>query len=95
VGKKLWSLTVGATPGDNGHQVLCVTHLPQLAGYGDVHLRVDKHVVGERTVTAVQRLAEEERVEELASMLGTVTKVTRRSAQELLERASEVKEKPL
>ncbi len=91
VGKKLWSLTAGTGPGDAGHQVLCVTHLPQLAGYGDVHLRVDKRVVGERTVTAVQPLAGEERVEELASMLGTVTQVTRRSAQELLERAKKSK----
>ncbi|MCK4470203.1 MAG: DNA repair protein RecN, partial [Anaerolineae bacterium] len=95
VGKKLWSLTAGASPGDAGHQVLCVTHLPQLAGYSDVHFRVDKEVSGERTLTTVQQLTEEERVEELASMLGTVTRVTRRSAQELLERVRSVKEKPL
>ncbi len=92
VGQKLWSLTTGTGPDDAGHQVLCVTHLPQLAGYGDVHFRVDKRISGERTLTMVQQLTEEEeRVEELASMLGTVTKVTRRSAQELLERVSEVK----
>lgn len=91
VGKKLWSLTAGAGPGDAGHQVLCVTHLPQLAGYGDVHFRVDKGVFGERTLTTVQQLTEEERVEELASMLGTATRLTRRSAQELLERVSKVK----
>ena len=93
VGKKLWSLTAGASPGVAGHQVLCVTHLPQLAGYSDVHFKVDKEVSGERTLTTVQQLTEEERVEELASMLGTVTRVTRRSAQELLERVSKVKEK--
>jgi len=92
VGKKLWSLTAGASPGGAGHQVLCVTHLPQLAGYGDVHLRVDKGVVGQRTLVTVQQLTEEERVEELASMLGTATRATRRSAQELLERAKQVKE---
>jgi DNA repair protein RecN (Recombination protein N) len=91
VGNKLWSLTAEASPGVAGHQVLCVTHLPQLAGYGDVHFRVDKGVVGERTVTTVQQLAEEERVEELASMLGTATRLTRRSAQELLERVGKVK----
>jgi DNA repair protein RecN (Recombination protein N) len=85
VGHKLWSLTAGTGPGVGGHQVLCVTHLPQLAGYGDVHFKVDKGVVGERTVTMVQQLTDEERIEELASMLGTATKVTRRSAQELLE----------
>ncbi|MFQ5870499.1 MAG: hypothetical protein ACE5JC_11405, partial [Candidatus Zixiibacteriota bacterium] len=91
VGQKLWSLTAGADSGDAGHQVLCVTHLPQLAGYGDVHFRVNKAVSGERTLTTVQQLTDEERIEELASMLGTATRLTRRSAQELLERASEVK----
>jgi DNA repair protein RecN (Recombination protein N) len=91
VGQKLWSLTTAISPGDTGHQVLCVTHLPQLAGYGDVHFKVDKGVVGERTLTMVQQLTDEERVEELASMLGTATKVTRRSAQELLERVSKDK----
>ena len=97
VGRRLWSLTVGAGPGGSGHQVLCVTHLPQLAGYGDVHFKVDKRVVGERTLTMVQQLTDEERVEELASMLGTATRATRRSAQELLERVGRVKrlsEKP-
>jgi DNA repair protein RecN (Recombination protein N) len=103
VGKKLWSLTSGTRPGitgpeslglrTKGHQVLCVTHLPQLAGYGDVHFRVDKGVVGQRTLTMVQQLDADERIEELAGMLGTVTKVTRRSAQELLERVSKAKGK--
>jgi len=92
VGRKLWSLTVEAGPGGMGHQVLCVTHLPQLASYGDVHFKVDKGVVGQRTLTRVQQLTEEERVEELASMLGTATTATRRSAQELLERVSKIKE---
>jgi len=92
VGKKLWSLTIEISPGGAGHQVLCVTHLPQLAGYGDVHFRVDKGVFGERTLTTVQQLTEEERVEELASMLGTATRLTRRSAQELLERVKRAKE---
>ena len=92
VGQKLWSLTAGTDAGSAGHQVLCVTHLPQLAGYGDVHFKVDKRVVGERTLTTVQQLTEEERVEELASMLGTATRATRRSAQELLEKVKKVKE---
>jgi len=93
VGKKLWSLTAGTCPGGAGHQVLCVTHLPQLAGYSDVHFRVNKGVSGERTITTVRQLTEEERVEELAGMLGTVTRLTRRSAQELLERVKRAKEK--
>jgi DNA repair protein RecN (Recombination protein N) len=49
---------------------LCVTHLPQLACYGDAHLKVDKVESGGRTVTRVQVLDERSRVDELAAMLG-------------------------
>ncbi len=84
VGRKLWSLT-------REHQVLCVTHLPQLAGYGDAHFKVDKGIVEGRTVAAVHALDEEARTEELAHMLGTVTEVTRESARELLQEVSKSK----
>jgi DNA repair protein RecN (Recombination protein N) len=53
-----------------GHQVLCITHLPQIAAFADAHFRVEKHTRAGRTVTAVVRLSDEERVEELARMLG-------------------------
>jgi len=51
--------------------VLCITHLPQLAGYGDQHLVVRKQVAGERTRTEVVALSGAEQVAELAAMLGT------------------------
>ena len=51
------------------HQVLCVTHLPQVAAQADFHLRVSKREVDGRTLTQVQRLTDEERVIELAAML--------------------------
>ena len=51
------------------HQVLCVTHLPQVAAYADVHLVVAKRVVGDRTTTDVRVLTEDERRTELAAML--------------------------
>jgi DNA repair protein RecN (Recombination protein N) len=51
------------------HQVLCVTHLPQVAAQADIHLRVSKREVDGRTLTQVQRLTDEERVTELAAML--------------------------
>jgi len=71
------------------HQVFCVTHLPQIACYGARHLRVVKSVVGERTTSSAQALSPEERIEELALMLGgAVTEATRRSAEELLKRAA-------
>ncbi len=86
VGEKLWGLT-------GGHQVLVVTHLPQLAGYADRHYRVSKHVDGGRTMTIISPLeAEEERVEELAAMLGTPNESGKQSARELLLEASAFKQ---
>jgi len=77
VGEKMWRLS-------RYHQVLCVTHLPQLAAYGDAHFRVEKVEVRERTVTRVKALEGETRVEELAQMLGPSTPFARQSAEELL-----------
>ncbi|MGD2146833.1 MAG: DNA repair protein RecN, partial [Anaerolineae bacterium] len=89
VGEKLWGLAVGRGPSGLKHQVLCVTHLPQLAGFGDVHLRVEKHVERrdgrDRTVTRVRTLDTAERVAELANMLGGMGDAVHRSAEELLE----------
>jgi len=91
VGRKLWHLTGNEAKTLPGHQVLCITHLPQLAGFGDIHFRVQKQVSGERTTTRVQPIAGEERVEELAQMLGGGTEATRQSAQEILEQVGRVK----
>jgi len=91
VGRKLWTLTLGEGADDVGHQVFCVTHLPQLASYGDLHFRVNKEVTEGRTLTSVQRLTEEGRLAELAQMLGAVTEVTRRNAEEMVEGARRVK----
>ena len=67
-------------------QVLCVTHLPQIAALADHHLAVRKHVTRGRTVTTVERLTEDERVEEIARMLGgaVVTETARTHAREML-----------
>jgi DNA repair protein RecN (Recombination protein N) len=86
VGRKLWELSH-----QGQHQVLCVTHLPQIAGYGDTHYHVTKHVSGARTQTGVQVLAEDGRVEELAQMLGAVSQSTRDSAREILNEAAGMK----
>ena len=81
VGRKLWSLA-------RTHQVFCVTHLAQIAAYAGEHYRVAKQVVGERTVSVAQRLDAEQRVEEVAVLLGgAVTPTTRKSAEELLTRS--------
>lgn len=95
VGEKLWGLAAGSDRGSLQHQVLCVTHLPQLAGFGDQHLRVEKRIEqgedGERTVTRVRSLTEEGRVGELAQMLGGVGAASQRSAQEILAQVAERK----
>jgi DNA repair protein RecN (Recombination protein N) len=85
VGRKLWHLTPA-------HQVLCVTHLPQIAGYGDAHYKVQKGEKDGRTVTGVQPLSAGQRPEELAQMLGRPSAGTRRSAHEILDEVSRHKE---
>jgi len=79
VGKKLKQ--VAAT-----HQVICVTHLPQIAALADSHHIVRKEVARGRTTSQVQKLNEKERVEEVARMLGglTITEKTRRAAAEMV-----------
>ena len=69
------------------HQILCVTHLPQVAAQGNHHLKVSKSQAGDKTLSQVASLGRSERVEEVARMLGgaTITDTTRRHARELLE----------
>jgi len=82
VGHKLWNLS-------RTHQVFCVTHLPQLAVFGDQHYQVQKLVDNGRTLTRVERLDGEPRLLELSQMLGEVGEGTLRSAHELLQVARE------
>jgi DNA repair protein RecN (Recombination protein N) len=91
VGHKLWSLTTRKGSQGRPHQVLCVTHLAQLAGYGDLHLQVRKGIHGERTVTSVACVQGQEREQEIAGMLGSVTQRTRASAREMLAASQEKK----
>ncbi len=83
VGFKLWHL--GRT-----HQVFCVTHLPQLAAFGDQHYQVQKLIQGNRTLTRVERLEGESQMLELSQMLGGVGEGTLRSAHELMQTAREM-----
>lgn len=93
VGRKLWNLTTGYLNGANhpAHQVICITHLPQIAAFGDAHYRVDKVIADEKTTTAVRVLDGEERVGELAQMLGTVGEAGEQSAAEILQAAEKEK----
>ena len=94
VGGKLWQLAHphGFDNGDEtGHQVLCVTHLPQLAAFGDVHFGVRKAMHREdgveRTHTEVEVLKPADRLVELAAMQGTFTASGRQSVAEILGKA--------
>ena len=68
VGEKLARLALGRE--GRPRQVLCVTHLAQLAAFADVHHVVEKGLRGGRTVTTTRRVGDDDRVEELARMLG-------------------------
>ena len=72
-------------------QVLCITHLPQIAARGDAQFLIEKSIRGSRTVTRVERLDQEGRIEEIARMIGgaSISEQTRASARELLEAGSE------
>lgn len=79
VGRKLMEVAAS-------HQVICITHLPQVACHGGAHFRITKAVTKGRTVTSVNRLDSASRVEEIARMLGgvKVTDTTKKHAEELL-----------
>lgn len=80
VGQKLWQL-------GRHHQVLCVTHLPQLAAFGEQHYHVEKEISAGRTSTRIAQLQGKERLQELALMLGHSGENTLNTAQELLKSA--------
>ncbi len=82
VGRSLWTLA-------RDHQVLCVTHLPQIAAYADAHYRIAKLERGGRTVTEVVELDRAKREVELAEMIGGAVGgvAATQSARELLDRA--------
>ncbi|HEU5318144.1 MAG TPA: DNA repair protein RecN [Chloroflexota bacterium] len=70
------------------HQVLCVTHLPQIAAFGDAHYFISKHVTAGRTATRVTPLDVEGRTRELAQMLGAVSDATIQQANEMASGAA-------
>ena len=81
VGRKLYELA-------RHHQIICITHLPQIAKFGEHHFSITKHVAAGRTQTAIQPLSEKDRYREIARMLGgkKITQTTLDHARELLEK---------
>ena len=82
IGRKLWNLS-------RTHQVTCVTHLPQIAAFADSHYSVTKASAGDRTVSNIRSLNEEERLNELAEMVSgpDITETALSTARELMQRA--------
>ncbi|NNJ09109.1 DNA repair protein RecN [Chloroflexales bacterium ZM16-3] len=81
VGQKLWAIT-------SNHQVVCITHLPQVAAFADAHYHISKEFSSDRTRTAVRLLGDEQRIDELAAMLdGTPSEHSRANAREIIGRA--------
>jgi DNA repair protein RecN (Recombination protein N) len=80
VGKKLKELA-------RNNQVLCITHLPQIASFADHHLVIEKRESAGRTRTSIRTLAEEERTEEIARMLSgaQITQASLKNAEQLLK----------
>ena len=82
IGRKLWNLS-------RTHQVTCVTHLPQIAAFADSHYSVTKASAGDRTVSNIRSLNDEERLNELAEMVSgpNITESALSTARELMQRA--------
>jgi DNA repair protein RecN (Recombination protein N) len=90
VGGRLGSVIGGKLRGlAKHHQVLCITHLPQIASYADRHLTVRKQSDGKQTRTTVRPISGDEQLEELSEMIGgqRITATTRAQAKELLDSA--------
>lgn len=84
VGKKLKELS-------EYHQIICITHLPQIAKFGDYHLKVEKHTFSGKTEVSVKILDEHDRIEEIARMLSGehITELSRKQAKEFLKMVKE------
>lgn len=78
-----------------GHQILCVTHLAQIAAMADHHFLIEKSTEGNRTQTSVRRLDAQEEIDELARILGgaQITENVRRNAEEMKQLAEQTKAK--
>jgi DNA repair protein RecN (Recombination protein N) len=86
VGEKLWGLT-------SSHQVLCITHLPQIAAFADSHFKITKQVVGDRTRTQVDELDGKDQEQEIAAMIGgtPISPASLESAKEMIRQTAKLK----
>ena len=76
------------------HQIICITHLPQIAAMADTHFQIEKNVIEEHTATQIRELTETESIEELARMLGgaAITENVLNNAKEMKDLARKSKQ---
>lgn len=93
-GKTAWKVSEKLAILGMEHQVICITHLPQIAAMADTHFRIQKDVKNGATTTTLQNLDETEMIGELARMLGsdTVTEAVLQNAKELKKMADDTKQ---
>ncbi len=93
-GKTAWKVSEKMGIIGREHQLICITHLPQIAAMADTHFCIEKKVVENRSITDIRQLAEEESIEELARMLGgaSITENVRSNAREMKDLARKTKQ---
>ncbi len=92
-GKTAWKVSKKLGKLSKNHQIICITHLPQIASMADAHYLIEKEVKEERTVTQIRELGEEESLSELARLLGSgeLTQAVLDNAREMRQTACRVK----
>lgn len=93
-GKTAWKVSEKLGRISRNHQVICITHLPQIAAMADTHFMIAKQVIDNTTVTDIHEMSESQAVDELARMLGSdeLTDTVRENARELMRNAREKKQ---
>ena len=93
-GKTAWKVAEKLGRLSGNHQIICITHLPQIAAMADSHYLIEKKVKKERTVTGIETLSEEQSLNELARLLGSgsVTEAVLTNAREMKELAGKSKQ---
>ena len=93
-GKTAWKVSEKMGILGREHQLICITHLPQIAAMADIHFCIEKRVENERSVTGIRKLNDEESVEEVARMLGgaSITEHVRNNAKEMKDLARNTKQ---
>lgn len=92
-GRTAWKVSEKMGILGKGHQLICITHLPQIAAMADTHFVIEKQVEDNRSITRIRELGQEESVEELARMLGgdAITESALKNASEMKELAGKTK----